>query len=126
MKFLAGDLRDGTPQDHSKATYSIWRDADDYWIDWTQDSETIERTIRALGKPYLGARSRLNDKTIIISESVVEPDICFAIRQPGKVWSLDETGCPTIVCGRGMLRITSAMEEGRSIIPMRSLRLRFY
>jgi hypothetical protein len=46
-------------QDHSKATYSIWRDEIDLWIDWNESASRIERTIRALGRPYMGARTRL-------------------------------------------------------------------
>jgi methionyl-tRNA formyltransferase len=54
-RFLRGEFQEGTPQDETQATYSIWRDENDYRIDWSQDSHTIERTIRALGDPYLGA-----------------------------------------------------------------------
>ncbi len=123
--FLTGTLPPGHPQDESLATYSIWRDELDYWIDWNLDSETIERTVRALGKPYLGARCRREDAVVTIHESSVVPDVPFAIRQPGKAWSLDEQGCPTVVCGSGMLKVLSATCDGKSILPMRSLRVRF-
>jgi methionyl-tRNA formyltransferase len=125
MKFLNGELREGAPQDESRVTYSIWRDEADYWIDWHLDSATIDRTIRALGDPYLGARCRLGDKTVVFHEGVVVPDVSFAIRQPGKVWKLDDQGRPIVVCGRGMLHILSATCDGQSIFPMRSLRVRF-
>lgn len=124
-RFLKGELEEGTPQDDSQATYSIWRDELDYRIDWSQDSHAIERTIRALGDPYLGAQCRLDNKTVVIHEAVVVPDIHFAIRQPGKIWALDERGCPTVVCGTGMLRVVSAEVDGESVIPMSSLRVRF-
>lgn len=124
-RYLRDELQEGTPQNETQATYSIWRDENDYWIDWSQDSHTIERTIRALGDPYLGAHCRLENKTVMIHEGAVVPDIHFAIRQPGKIWALDERGCPTVVCGHGMLRVLSAAADGQSIIPMRSLRVRF-
>ncbi|MHB8951969.1 MAG: methionyl-tRNA formyltransferase [Pirellulaceae bacterium] len=123
--FLNGELSAGVPQDSSQATYSIWRDERDYWIDWHADSAMIERTVRALGDPYLGARCRLNDKIVIVHQAEIVPDIGFALRQPGKVWGLDERGCPTVVCGQGMLRILAATCQGASILPMQSLRVRF-
>jgi methionyl-tRNA formyltransferase len=107
------------------ATYSIWRDEVDYWIDWREDAARIERTIRALGDPYLGARTRWNDCTVVLHRATVIDDVRFAIRQPGKVWALDEQGCPTVVCGAGMLKVLAATCDGQSILPLTSLRVRF-
>ncbi len=79
----------------------------------------------ALGEPYLGAKTCLRDKTVVIHEAEIVADVDFAIRQPGKVWGLDADGRPTIVCGHGMLRLLNATRDGQSIFPMRSLRVRF-
>ena len=49
----------GTPQDEAQATYSQWRDAFDYFIDWRRPSEEILRHIHAHGYPYEGAKSVL-------------------------------------------------------------------
>lgn len=125
IRFLNGRLVRGTSQDERFATYSIWRDDLDYEINWSLDSVTIERTVRALGHPYLGARCRLNGKTVIVHHVNHEPDIQFAIRQPGKVWSVDSDGNPAVICGSGLLRIMSAETEGKSILPLDSLRSRF-
>ncbi len=123
--FFENALGDGTPQDESLATYSIWRDKLDYVIDWTQDAKTIERTVRAVGPPYLGARTTYEQKTLIIQKATVLADVKFAIRQPGKVWSLDDQGRPTVVCGQGLLRIDEAACDGVSQIPFSNLRVRF-
>ena len=105
-------------QDESKATYSIWRDAEDYIIDWNQSAEEIERTVRALGKPYLGAKTFIGNKEYIIHFAVAVNDVKFEIRQPGKVWKL-KNGYPTIVCGKGMLEVWDASSK------INNLRTRF-
>lgn len=124
-RLLSGESCGGTPQDHSQATYSIWRDASDYRIDWTADAVVIERTIRALGRPYLGAQCYLGTNSVVLNQAEVVSDICFAIRQPGKIWSLDSSGCPTVVCGNGLLKIRSATSNGRSLLPLTVLRQQF-
>jgi methionyl-tRNA formyltransferase len=115
----------GRPQDESLATYSLWRDEADYEIDWSLEAERIERTIRALGTPYAGARTRLAGDCIVIHRATLRADLPFAIRQPGKVWELDELGRPTVVCGRGLLRIDEATCHGTNWLPLKKLRGRF-
>ena len=124
-RYLAGELCHARPQDHSQATYSIWRDEDDYRIEWSESAERIERTVRALGPPYLGARSRLGGREVVIHRVEVEADLPFAIRQPGKVWSLDPEGRPSVVCGSGLVKVVEASADGKSILPLKALRLRF-
>lgn len=124
-RFLNGDLKEATPQSTTDATYSIWRDEFDYRIDWSADAATIERSVRALGPPYLGAKCRLGASDVTIRRATVMPDLRFAIRQPGKVWSLDEAGRPLVVCGSGLLRIDDAVLDGASLLPLRRLRIRF-
>ncbi len=121
---LARDLPPGIPQDESQATYSIWRDDEDYFIDWSLDAHTIARAIRALGPPYLGARTRMDDKVITIHAAEVVDDLPFAIRQPGKVWSVTSEGQPVVICGSGLLKITQASHEGHSALPFPRLRVR--
>lgn len=123
--FVQGRFEGGTPQDERLATYSIWRDELDYRLDWSQDATVLERSIRALGPPYLGARAQLGDQTVTIRQAELEEDVRFAIRQPGKIWNLDSLGRPLVVCGQGMLRIREAVRDGQSILPLRSLRQRF-
>lgn len=126
-RYLRGELVQGVAQDESQATYSIWRDEQDYRIDWSDDAATIERTVRALGPPYQGARCTLAGQEVVLHRAEVLPDQPFALRQPGKVWSLDAVGRPTVICGRGLLRILDATlaKESQSLLPLKSLRLRF-
>jgi len=39
--------------------------------------------------------------------------------------SLTEAGEPVVVCGMGMLRLIRVLEDGKNLIPMRRLRVRF-
>jgi methionyl-tRNA formyltransferase len=123
---ILGELRTPLPQKDSEATYSIWRDEADYYIDWAQSAVLIEVMVRALGSPYLGARARLGDRVVAIHKASVEPDLRFAIRQPGKVWCIDEIGRPTVICGEGMLKLHEAtFSNGESLVPLKRLRVRF-
>jgi methionyl-tRNA formyltransferase len=91
-------------QDASKATYSIWRDEVDFFIDWSQSSDEIVRFINAVGFPYDCAKTNLNNDCLRITAATVVRDLEFEIRQPGKIWSI-ENHKPVVVCGQGMIRL---------------------
>lgn len=97
----------GKPQDDTQATYSIWRDHNDQKIDWTKDSGYIERFVNALTWPYTGARTLYEGQEIIVQAAYADQDITFVERHPGKLWNIHNNQ-PVIICGNGMLRITSA------------------
>ncbi|MEM7101932.1 MAG: formyltransferase family protein [Bacteroidota bacterium] len=113
-------------QDESQASYSLWRDQEDYRIAWTQDAETILRHINAVGFPYLGASAIMGKTMIRITDAEVYPDVKVEIRQPGKVIFMKDER-PVIVCGNGLIRIINANFEadGTSIFPLKKFRIRF-
>lgn len=113
-------------QDESKASYSLWRDADDYHLDWALGADVLKRQIDAQGPPYAGATSRVGARLLRIRSAEVEADVAIANRQSGKVIFLKD-GQPTVVCGKGLLRITEAEFEdtGESLVPARKFRMRF-
>jgi methionyl-tRNA formyltransferase len=113
------------PQDERQVTYSHWRDAEDYFIDWTWPAKKIQRFVYAVGYPYEGARTILDEQVAIISDCIVIPDdLRFSIRQPGKVWQLTD-GAPTVVCGTGLLRILAMHSLKGTEIRLAKLRTRF-
>ena len=118
----AGPLR-FSPQDAANATYSLWRDEDDYRIDWTAAAADIRRFVDAVGWPYLGAKTTLQGRDVRIDRVEPCPDIVFANRCPGKIWSLSGDG-PVIVCGAGLLRIAAAREADGNPVRFTSLRVR--
>ncbi|RIJ22280.1 methionyl-tRNA formyltransferase [Henriciella barbarensis] len=119
----------GVPQKEGNATYSIWRDDNDYAIDWSKSAKEIQRLVDAVGSPYLGARCRTSKgQELIIGNVEVVEDVRCEIRDVGKVIFVRE-GRPTVICGEGLLEITKAWlltDEGREpFLPMKSFRVRF-
>lgn len=111
-----------TAQDHSAATYSVWRDEDDYRIDWTQDDRSIVRLVGACSDPFPGAWTTHRDvvymcdgpgndrnvtRKVRITDAVVETDVRFEQRHPGKVAFIRD-GCPVVVCGSGLVRVLAS------------------
>lgn len=117
-----------TPQDESKASYSVWRDEEDYKIDWTKSASEIRRMIDAVGYPYLGAFTMLDGKKIRVFAGEETADIKIENRHCGKALFID-AGKPIVICGQGMLKITEAHIEhdGKTepFFPLTRYRLRF-
>ncbi len=111
-------------QNELEASYSLWRDDEDYWIDWKDSAENIERKIRALSWPYLGARSTCDNLNLIIERAEIVLDVNIIDRVPGKIYRL-EKGKPVVVCGTGLLKIMRALEmDSRKEHEFNHLRLR--
>ncbi|MBC2726062.1 MAG: methionyl-tRNA formyltransferase [Desulfosporosinus sp.] len=115
----------GTPQNNSEATYSVWRDEKDYFIDWSKSSAFIRRTVDSLGFPYTGTRTLLNGEIVIIDEVEEYSDLFIENRDVGKVILLEES-YPVIICGEGLLKVKKARDlYGKSVIPLKKFRSRF-
>lgn len=100
----------GTAQEETVATYSLWRDSQDYVIDWKKSSQEISRFCDSVGDPYLGARAYVDGKEIVIQEVEPVDDVVVESRSDhvGKIIFMND-GLPTVVCGSGLLRIRKAM-----------------
>ena len=121
----AGQLPPGTPQQEADATYSLWRDEQDYRIDWRADSATIRRFVDALGWPYQGASTLLNGQLHRVLAAEPEPDVTIENRTPGKVLFV-RAGQPVVVCGTGLLRLTALRTSaGGEALPLTRFRSRF-
>ncbi len=120
----AGEPLPAIEQDHDQASFSPWRDEQDYYLPWEESAETLKRFCDAVGFPYAGARCRLNGETLLVHNVEVLPDVKVEMRRRhlGKVIFF-ETGCPVVICGQGLLKITEyAFADGRKdlSIPFRS------
>jgi len=113
-----------TPQDESKATFSLWRDEEDYKIDWNQDSSSIKRMIDAVGFPYKGAYTVMEDSILRIHSAEVYPDVTIVNRTPGKVLFKHTDGY-VIVCGKGLLKVSTFYNEQNEIMTLSKFRIRF-
>jgi len=103
---IVGNLLSGkeivsSPQNNKDASYSIWRDSKDYYIDWNDKAENIKRFVDAVGYPYDGAKTRTatNETLRIIECSIVE-DVVSEVRAPGKILMMQNEK-PIVLCGQG-------------------------
>lgn len=115
-----------TTQNESEATYSLWRDEEDYNIDWNKSSSEIRNFIFALGFPYKGASAYILNKKIRIHDAIEFNDLVVVNRDVGKVIFM-ENNFPVVVCGKGLLKITEATydESSESALPLNKFRIRF-
>ena len=113
------------PQDESNASYSLWRDEQDYRINWSDTAENISHFISCVGSPYLGASTTLNDKVVRIHRASHLEEIKIENRTPGKV-IFQERGLPIVVCGFGLLLIEDIRgNENKTLLPLTNFRSRF-
>ncbi len=94
-------------QNELDASYSLWRNASDYRIDWNKSSEYIKRFIDAVGSPYNGAITLTeNNELVNIIDAEIVKDVNIINRDCGKLIFMSE-GFPVIVCGSGLLKLTN-------------------
>lgn len=126
-EFLNGQLSEGVAQEDSEASYSLWRDKDDYFVDWSRDSAYIKRFVDAVGYPFAAAQSSLNARFVKIVECELYPELDVSDRGShiGKTIFI-ESGQPVVICGQGLVRITAMTDmEGVSLLPLVKIRSRF-
>lgn len=113
------------PQEEVDATYSLWRDEDDYKIDWGSDATLIQRKIDAVGFPYKGASTILNGQLLRIYDVGVEKDKKIENRDVGKIIFFEDK-FPVVVCGKGLVKIIEIKDEkGKDFLPRISFKSRF-
>ena len=115
-----------TPQNEVEATYSLWRDEEDYQINWFSNSDSINRFIDAVGYPYFGAFSYVQGTKVRILDAEVYTDLTIENRTPGKVIFIRNTH-PVVVCGERLLILKNVIydKSGESFLPLKRLRVRF-
>ena len=122
---LAGSLLGGKPQDEAVATYSLWRDDEDYRLDWSLDAARLRRTVDALGWPYKGAAVVVDGALLRVMSANELPDVVVENRTPGKLLFNNDSG-PVIVCGSGLLQLNDVRtEDGNTALPLAKYRVRF-
>lgn len=114
-----------TPQNEADASYSLWRDEEDYFLDWSAAASYIKRFVDAVGYPYHGAAAIMGGKNVRILDATVIDDVHVANRTPGKVIFMRDSK-PVVVCGQGLLKIDTIVDDaGRSLLPLHGFRIRF-
>jgi len=115
------------PQNNDLATYSVWRNEEDYHINWNQSAEKILNFIYTVSHPYKGAFSYINkNKKIRILDAVIVNDVAIEHRAVGKVIFV-KNNLPVIICETGLLLIIEAYydETGKNVFPLNKFRVKF-
>lgn len=116
----------GVPQKEELATYSLWRDEEDYLIDWKLSAIQIISFINALSNPYKGAATYMNGKfKVRILDAELVEDVKIENRDVGKLIFLSNDK-PTIVCGSGLIKINKMIddENHENLLPLKNFRIR--
>ena len=116
----------GQAQDENGASYSLWRNEDDYLINLNCSSEEIVRFVNATGAPYLGASLFIENQKVRILDAEIFNDVQIENRDIGKIIFIDN-GKPVIICGKGLLKINILLDDKsqESILPLKKFRIKF-
>ncbi|GHT22587.1 methionyl-tRNA formyltransferase [Bacteroidia bacterium] len=114
----------GSKQNDEDATYSLWRDDEDYFIHWGDSAENIKRFIDAVGYPYAGARTLLDNREMKIKNATVVQDLQIENRDVGKVIFFN-AGCPVVVCKVGLLQLDVVVDALGNLVHFNKFRIRF-
>ena len=98
-------------QNSEEATYSIWRDDEDFQVSWDRSAEEITRTINAVGYPYQGAKTCIDHRCLVLVRAEVRPNVSFEYRQVGKVWRIIDSNCADVICGSGLVRVWARWQD---------------
>lgn len=123
-KIASGESLVGIKQDETKASYSVWRDEQDYRINWENSAASIAHFVKCLSFPYKGASAVCDDKLIRILEAEIETDVRVENRDVGKVLFVIN-GKPIVICRDGLLRVDVAIDDkGQTVLPFKKFRTR--
>lgn len=97
---------------HGLETFSVWRDYEDYFIDWTQSADMIERFIDAVGNPYDGAKIKIDGQILTVNEAEVVKMLVSQtnFEHTGKVINIDN-GKPTVICGTNAIKLLDVKDN---------------
>ncbi len=97
----------GTLAPHAQVgdpTYGLRRGPDDGWIDWRRSAEEVDRLVRAVTRPYPGARTSAADEVWFVW--AVRPGRTPAVNgAPGQVALVEGVAHPVVVTGDGWVEL---------------------
>lgn len=108
----SGKQLNATKQDESKASYSLWLDSEDYFIDWSWSTEKIKRFVDAVGYPYDNAKAYIDDRVVKFLDVEVVDDVEIEHRERhiGKIIFIKD-GMPIVVCSDGLIGLRDIRDE---------------
>lgn len=119
-----GQLISGIPplltQNENDATYCGQRSEADGLIDWSKTASELYDFIRAQTRPYPGAFSRLDGKTVRFLKSRIHPGKYFGT--PGQVLRVNDRSVIMSCGGHTALEIIDVFADGNVALPSRVLK----
>lgn len=103
---LAAGKAQRIPQNERFATFAAKRTPADGVIDWAQDAASIARLVRAVGRPYPGAATRISGKRLVIWRAMPWPDGGRHLASPGQIVERGDEGF-AVACGGGTALLVS-------------------
>jgi len=93
-------------------SFCIWRNHDDYFINWNNSAEEIKRFVDAVGYPYAGAKFMFENNELTVIDCEVVDDIKIIGREihVGKFLKLIDQA-PIIICGHGLIKLTKVVDN---------------
>ena len=123
-KIIKHQVLNTLPQNEADATYSLWRDEDDYRIDWNNSAEDIQQFVYSTGYPYKGASSIVHGEIVRIVDCTPLPDVIIMNRDVGKILFYQDS-YPVVVCGEGLLKILEMKNDYGDRVLLSKTRVRF-
>lgn len=125
-KIKNNEIINSFPQIEDDATYSLWRDNEDYFIDWNSAADDICKFVDAVGFPYNGAKAKMDDNVISVNSVSLIKDVKIENRQVGKIIFMQDAK-PVVVCKSGLILIQDAFyeETKESVFPLKKFRIKF-
>lgn len=123
-KIIEHQTLNSSPQNEAEATYSLWRDEEDYYIDWNSSAEEIQQFVYSTGYPYKGACTLANGILVRIIDCTPIPDVQIINRDIGKVLFYQD-GYPVVVCRKGLLKIIEMKNDNNDKVLLSKTRVRF-
>lgn len=129
---LLNEGRSGFPkiENREDTSYSMWRDEEDYRIDWSWPADKIVRFVNAVGFPYSGAFTNTNyweGKIKVTDCEVYFPEVEISDRQKhiGKV-IFREGDKYVVVAGEGLVQINEmSVQTSAESVKWNKFRIRF-
>jgi len=114
----------GIKQNDNEATYSLWRNEEDYFINWNDTAINIKRFIDAVGYPYKGATTFANNQKVRILNANVVNDLKIENRDVGKIIFF-KNNCPVVVCREGLLQLENIVDDRNKVVQLTKFRIQF-